>query len=151
MINRTGIDHEGEAMNHTQGKLHIHKDHPDRVMGVGSNGGGTIFRALLGCCIKLEQEANARRMLACWNACEDQSTENLEADTAQGYSPWAHVAELEAQRDELLEALREMLVSIEDHPCHTTDEGHAESEGGDVAFVSHLGRVARTAIEKVKV
>lgn len=46
-----------------------------------------------------EQIANARRLVACWNACNGVPTELLEAYPAP-------FSQLRAQRDELLEALK---------------------------------------------
>lgn len=52
-------------------------------------------------------EANARRLVACWNACEMASTEDLEALTRPGDVSWAcTIDRLVRERDELLEALR---------------------------------------------
>lgn len=56
-----------------------------------------------------EQRANARRLVACWNACEGISTDELVqiADTGGMLGPREDVARIAAQRDELLAALRE--------------------------------------------
>lgn len=51
-----------------------------------------------------EHEANARRLAACWNACEGLSTEHLEQHGLPGFAQ--AISDLRAQRDELLEALR---------------------------------------------
>lgn len=92
-------------MSHTQGKMKYFSTE-DGLCRINPENGGLIVAE---CSVRnpfdVEQTANARRLVACWNACIDQTTENLEADFDQGYSPWAHVVELEAQRDELLEAL----------------------------------------------
>jgi len=58
-------------------------------------------------------EANARRLVACWNRHEGESTEDVEAgsDAAEGYPGIAHDMEtLRADRDELIEALRETVL-----------------------------------------
>jgi hypothetical protein len=52
-----------------------------------------------------EWHANARRIVACWNACIDVPTEKLESDFQQGYEPWGHVGHLR-QHAELVEALK---------------------------------------------
>jgi hypothetical protein len=44
--------------------------------------------------------ANARRLVACWNACEGIPTEDLESKVVVGF-----MADLKRQRDELVEAL----------------------------------------------
>lgn len=58
-------------------------------------------------------EANARRLVACWNWCEGQDTDGLELSTkigrtAKDFITEAYAKELEliAQRDELLAALK---------------------------------------------
>lgn len=51
-----------------------------------------------------EQQANARRLVTCWNACEGVPTEMLEAYPAP-------FTELRTRRDELLEALRELMAA----------------------------------------
>lgn len=48
-----------------------------------------------------EQRANARRLVACWNACEGVDTQTLEQHPAP-------FSALRAERDELLAALREI-------------------------------------------
>lgn len=55
----------------------------------------------------MDQEvANARRLVACWNVCDGMSTESLELMPGQFFKPpYQRLAELEAQRDELLDAL----------------------------------------------
>ena len=52
------------------------------------------------------QVANFRRLAACWNACENASTEDLEALTRPGDVSWAcTIDRLVRERDELLAAL----------------------------------------------
>lgn len=58
----------------------------------------------------------ARRIVACVNACVGVPTDHLESDYYQGYEPWGHVEHLKkendtlkAQRDELLESLKEVI------------------------------------------
>ena len=59
-----------------------------------------------------ETAANARRIVACWNACEGFSTKALETQSVLLITPSTMVdapseaAELRAQRDELLQALQ---------------------------------------------
>ena len=66
-----------------------------------------------------DPEANARRLAACWNACEGLSTEQLERE---GTLNRANVmrdilrVELAAQRDELQEAVLAM-IDREDNDC----------------------------------
>ncbi len=51
----------------------------------------------------------ARRLAACWNACEGISTPELEVDNVTFTAMLRERDELRAQRDELLEALRDAL------------------------------------------
>lgn len=65
------------------------------------------------------QEANFRRMAACWNACEGLSTRTIEIMAQLGgvTSKMPVVAKLAAERDELLEALRHIEGSAMDITC----------------------------------
>lgn len=56
-------------------------------------------------------EANARRLVACWNACEGISTEHLEDDAVRKLMQDRDL--LLAQRDELLAELKKALDSLE--------------------------------------
>ncbi len=65
-------------------------------------------------------EANARRLVACWNACEGIDTEHLEnidmlGETLAGRFAAFHASERELMdtRDELLEALKECVEDSE--------------------------------------
>jgi len=53
-----------------------------------------------------EDEANARRLVACWNACDEVSTEFLELLANLPDNQVKAYENLEAQRNELLEALK---------------------------------------------
>lgn len=73
------------------------------------------------------REANARRLAACWNACEGIPTEALEAQQSGGL-PWsvadqidklAALSRAERQSDELLAALKKLLPLVEGYQ----DEG----------------------------
>lgn len=77
-----------------------------------------------------ELDANADRLVACWNVCEGISTEVLELNATAG-----GVATLERQRDELLAALQ----SIADY---------AKRDGDVIA--QHLGGIAKAAIAAAK-
>lgn len=78
-----------------------------------------------------EKEANARRLVACWNACEGSTTESLELLGSDYIKP---LVDLIRQRDELLAALYEA----------TDLMGRA-----DLATISHLPKY-RALIAKVK-
>lgn len=60
-----------------------------------------------------ETAANARRIVACWNACEGISTEALELGAIQDRiaSACGELYEVKRQRDELLQAIKN-LVSV---------------------------------------
>lgn len=58
-----------------------------------------------------EAEANARRLVACWNACEGISTDNLENNQPVKWLAQQYNNAIK-QRDELMEALRELLVDV---------------------------------------
>ena len=91
-----------------------------------------------------ETAANARRIVACWNACEGVDTEWLEQcgsdESTRMFSlpHWVkHADELRAQRDELLEALA---------PFAKAD---LRTQGVHQRFADDVLR-ARAAINKVK-
>lgn len=63
-------------------------------------------------------EANARRLAACWNACDGMSTEDVEACPDGGLLHLAEFAnEMVLQRDALLEALRHIEGATMDLSC----------------------------------
>ncbi len=75
-----------------------------------------------------EAAANARRLVACWNACEGISTEALEIErgmTGAVEKLLIRKMEVEAQRDELLAALEWVLPLIEDYDGPDSDEAKA--------------------------
>ena len=59
--------------------------------------------------------ANARRIAACWNACEGITTDELEhiASTGGMLGPREDVARIASQRDEVLEALEKIATSVD--------------------------------------
>lgn len=64
-----------------------------------------------------EGEANARRLVACWNACIGIPTEYVEAATGVGDIS-AFRQRTAAERDELLAALRDLRTAIHDFNGH---------------------------------
>ena len=69
--------------------------------------------------IPANDEANARRLVACWNACEGLTTEHLEnidmlGETLAGRFAAFHASERELMdtRDELLAALKDVLAAV---------------------------------------
>lgn len=105
-----------------------------------------------------EDAENARRLAACWNACDGISTENLEnitmlGDTLAGRFEVFRANEraLMDTQEELLAALKEVKSRIEDMPQYaelTVEE--EESVGGDTAELSYLARVCGEAIAKAE-
>lgn len=73
---------------------------------------GSSQNQIFMCCVTQEgngtQEGNARRLVACWNACIGITTEQLQSDHDQGYEPWGHVQHLTTGRDALLDAMQEI-------------------------------------------
>jgi hypothetical protein len=90
---------------HTEGLLRIGTPPPNGEQTIGTQNGLMLFVAACG--NGVPTEANARRLVACWNACEGVPTEVLEAACSGGL-PW-HVADQIEHRiklDRLLTELR---------------------------------------------
>lgn len=92
-------------MSHTTGKLRVYFADSLRSWPGIDNGASKIVvhadvrghrRSGVGGDTEEEVQANARRLVACWNACDGISTEELEAGAIQ---------KLREQRDELIAAL----------------------------------------------
>ena len=79
---------------------------------------------------KEEAEANARRLVACWNACEGIATDELEeiARTGGMLGPREDVAKIAEQRDELREALQALVDAA------WLEDSHAVRFDGTVMF-----------------
>lgn len=62
-------------------------------------------------------EGNARRLVACWNACEGLPTEKLEISPIFDVAMEAkrHLESVEKQRDELLKALKMVSRTLDEH------------------------------------
>lgn len=89
-------------MMHTRNQLYASNEGGNwRVMAVAKNGGYTI--ADMGCD---DQEANAKRFVACWNACAGIPTDDLEACPERGLFYLAsHADQPVKQRDDLFAKL----------------------------------------------
>lgn len=116
---------------HTQGQLHI--DVHGNIIG-----GGKLV-AFPGGADGQPQQANARRLVACWNTCEGYETEELEriAQSPAGMRAYSveTVAALTAQRDELLALLiryrNETPLGHQPHMvAHEVDAAIAKVKGG---------------------
>lgn len=66
-----------------------------------------------------EQRANARRLAACWNACQGIETEELEIIDDAGENFTVVFDRIKAQRDELLSALQMFVFPHQDNDKHT--------------------------------
>lgn len=102
-----------------------------------------------------KNEANARRLVAAWNACEGIDTETLET-TGGAAVGWARTASklLHAtkQRDDLLAALK-LLLASEPLISAATDaelESGLDDEDEKVRVQANAWLVARAAIQKVE-
>lgn len=110
-------------MEHTQGKLTF------RGFSIYAADGKTpVADTCLTASVAQHDEANARRLVACWNACEGVSTEWLEAQTDPDseelfgkvapldkrlQSAMQEIAALKAQRDELLAGLQLAYIAMQ--------------------------------------
>lgn len=79
-------------------------------------------------------EANARRLVACWNACEDITTAELEeiATTGGMLGPREDVARIAKHRDELLAALKGLLVYFESGNSVPVSQATIKSNSAEV-------------------
>lgn len=133
-------------MSHTQGKLHFTEEPASEIndwvtshvvrapvnnfpLAVLSNYSGT------------EREANARRLVACWNACDGVLTEDVEAITGMD-SFIVKFNEYKAQRNELLEALKFINMAS----CYASEENTDMYK--DALLL--IGNKARTTIQKTE-
>lgn len=87
---------------HTPGRLKVQHPH------AGNRGWEIAFEPGLEQVCQNVTEANARRLVACWNACEGLDTDKLER-FGLGTAFGSEIFELRAQRDELLEAVNRLL------------------------------------------
>lgn len=96
---------------HTKGKLIQHPESGGQI-GLYASGHGYVAFVPLGSFEHFiyAQRANARRVLACWNACDGISTETLQDFKLDDIEAHAleRVQTLEDERDELVKALRDM-------------------------------------------
>lgn len=97
---------------HTQGRVKV--QHPD----AGERGLEVAFEPGLERLCADITEANARRLVACWNALQDFSTEALEHRSHLLKAEDDQIAMLTTQRDDLLEALKKTAEHIEAMMAH---------------------------------
>ena len=118
---------------HTPGRVNV--QHPN----AGERGWEVAFEPGLQQLCQDITEANARRLVACWNACESIDTEYLEGDDSLPH----YARRLMAQRDELLAALRGMMDAYMDL-CDEAEPNYQSYE-----FRQSKWEAARAAIAKV--
>lgn len=95
---------------HTPGQLHIAgretRGLPHTLVAART----LLFRVYSEAYGDFDQEtANARRLVACWNACQGISTMDLELDNVQFVAQLKERLAFKAQRDELLETLLQIV------------------------------------------
>ncbi len=128
---------------HTQGLMTVYKDNADAwpllmiggptgriVANVNTEAGVDTSKAPSIAFKPMPAEANARRLAACWNACEQMgiSTEALESGPD---SVFMFAGDMKAQRDQLLAALQKCR-SMVGHPDNIAfiDTAIAKATGG---------------------
>ena len=125
---------------HTPGRLHVNKD-----VGIYSDKGRLI--ASVHTPITQHGNADARRLVACWNACDGLTTEHLEnidmlGETLAGRFAAFHASERELMdtRDELLEALKQMVSIVAIHSRATKNNfAWAEMDEARAAIAAATG------------
>ena len=109
---------------HTQGLMKVHTENADGwpllmiggriVANVNAESGVDTTKAPSIAFKPMPAEANARRLVACWNALEKVDTDVLESLTLPGDVSWAlAINTLAKERDEMLTELRSALELIE--------------------------------------
>ena len=128
---------------HTPGRLVVRGGYS-----IYTTDGTPVADTCLTASIPDNDEANARRLVACWNACEGIDTEYLEGDDSLPH----YARRLMAQRDELLAALRMVMACAGDISAApdgllemALDDGDEETRRQANAFL-----VARAAIAKAE-
>ena len=133
---------------HTPGRVKV--QHPN----AGERGWEVAFEPGLQQLCQDITEANARRLVACWNACEGLPDEFLNSNPIKQLvqSLWDRNSELEGQRDELLAALRMVMACAGDISAApdgllemALDDGDEETRRQANAFL-----VARAAIDAAR-
>jgi hypothetical protein len=111
-------------------------------------------------CTGPDRYANARRLVACWNACDGVPTEVLEAQQAGGL-PWSVADQIEhgLKRDKLLDALKRIASTVPaigdgggfvvDH--HSPDGEYLGTENVDPMWViQEMASIALAAVAKAE-
>jgi hypothetical protein len=155
--------------NHTQGALSLKTrddcDYPTLLMGEGEVVADTmriIFTSgpdrKAGAARARKNRDNARRLAACWNACEGLSTEALDSGETPNKISRSHqtalakLGEMTAQRDELLAALEQPLTDDEFGLIYDSDceDGWCGHDVTGAALQAIFRRVLSDRIAKAK-
>lgn len=118
-------------MSHTQGKLRVGTKYATDIY--ADRAGHAIARTV-NPQVTAEDDANARRLVACWNACDGLSTEFLEKINLENALTKINVENaltsakvcadaLELDRHKLLEALRNLLETVDFIRENVSDAG----------------------------
>lgn len=86
---------------HTPGRLTVHSTLPKVIF---TPDGQLCIAKTFNCVPEDEAVANARRLVACWNACDGLSTDQIESMVNMAAFFFKHI-ELMAERDKLLAAI----------------------------------------------
>lgn len=131
---------------HTQGRLTVNPIRLDQIC--TEDGSACIAVANRDGAHPLTVMANARRLVACWNACLPIPDEHLDLLAEHYEHQKQEIVKLQAQRDELLALVRSAIAWWEEHQFDTTSVDGEERNVYDEepAFVS----LARAAIAKVR-
>lgn len=99
---------------HTHGRLSTSEstEHWGRANAHINDADGNMLGSIW-CGTTEQNKVNARRLVACWNACEGLPTAWIEGGAADILE---HAKSLKSQRDELLATLKELLSGIFDGP-----------------------------------
>lgn len=136
-------------MEHTKGKLRVEQNSDDETESMFSiitdevepwYVSGTISNLAANI-----QEANARRLVACWNAAEGIPTETLE----NGHAVFGKLAETAADRDRL-QAMNAELVAALRSVIHDIERNYGYIPEGEEGSVFAGVKEARAALAKAK-
>lgn len=125
-------------MKHTQTKLRVGEKYPCDIY---ADRAGQAIARTVNPQTEGEDEANARRLAACWNACEGISTENLEANNSV-----KALAENYNSAKALLEELLEELKNI----ANATPRNWGAPLNDTASFQAWAQSRARAAIAKAE-
>lgn len=105
--------------------------------------------------VVLAEKANsARRLVACWNACEGLTTEHLENIDMLGETLAGRFSAFRASERELMDTRDELLAVLKGFHAWADNQADAQSKGGHATFDLWMLReqrdLASAAIEKAE-